>query len=145
MSELSPAVMTKRISLGDSMARPEPPRGLRGFVDRVARFVRSSPTGTVSLCIWIILVAVALFAPYLAPYDPIEADFAAVRSGPSATHLLGTDNLGRDLLSRIIYGARITLIVSISSVLLGDFLGLLRHWDIVPFAEFRFVGGGLEK
>lgn len=128
MSEFSPAVTAKRMSLVESMARPESPRGVRGLVDRVARFIRSSPTGTISLFIWIVLVLVAIFAPYLAPYDPIEADFAAVRSGPSAAHLLGADNLGRDLLSRIIFGTRITLIVSISSVLLGDFLGFL--WGV---------------
>jgi ABC-type dipeptide/oligopeptide/nickel transport system permease subunit len=51
-----------------------------------------------------------------------------VRSAPSAAHLLGTDNLGRDVLSRIIFGARITLVVSICSVLLGDFLGFL--WGV---------------
>jgi ABC-type dipeptide/oligopeptide/nickel transport system permease subunit len=110
------------------MARPEPPRGLRGVADRVVRFLRSSPTGAISLFVWIALILVAIFAPYLAPYDPVEADFTAVRSAPSATHLLGTDNLGRDVLSRIIFGARITLIVSISSVLLGDLLGFL--WGV---------------
>jgi ABC-type dipeptide/oligopeptide/nickel transport system permease subunit len=72
---------------------------------------------------------VAIFAPYLAPYDPIEADFSAVRSPPSAAHLLGTDDLGRDVLSRLIFGARITLIVSVCSVLLGDLFGFM--WGVI--------------
>ncbi len=140
MSEISTAVANKganphgepraaqRLSLGEHFVRPEQPRGLAGAADRLMRFLRSSPTGAVSLGIWVLLILVALIAPYLAPYDPIEADFAAVRSGPSAAHFLGTDNLGRDLLSRIIFGARITLVVSISSVLVGDFLGFL--WGV---------------
>ena len=137
MSELSPTVPNKavpnktvnpRMTLGEAFMRPESPRGLAGVWDRLIRFIRSSPTGAISLLIWIMLILVAIFAGYLAPYDPIEADFAAVRSGPSALHLLGTDNLGRDLLSRIIFGARITLIVSISSVLVGDFLGFI--WGV---------------
>jgi peptide/nickel transport system permease protein len=118
----------QRVSLGETLARPEPPRGLAGTWDRLARFSRSSPTGAISLGIWVILILVAIFAPFLAPYDPIEADFAAVRAGPSAAHWLGTDNLGRDLLSRIIFGARITLVVSVTSVLLGDLLGYL--WGV---------------
>jgi ABC-type dipeptide/oligopeptide/nickel transport system permease subunit len=128
MSELSPAVANKKITLVETMARPEPPRGLWSLVDRLGRFLRSSPTGAISLFIWIALILVAIFAPYLAPHDPIEADFAAVRSGPTALHILGTDNLGRDVLSRIIFGARITLIVSITSVLLGDLVGFM--WGV---------------
>ena len=144
MSDLSPAVpnkgaskvtpdtanndMRKKMTLGEAFMRPESPRGLAGAWDRLVRFMRSSPTGAISLVIWIVLILVAIFASQLAPYDPIEADFAAVRSSPSAAHMLGTDNLGRDLLSRIIFGARITLIVSISSVLVGDFLGFL--WGV---------------
>ena len=91
MSELSTAVTGKKSALVGAMARPESPRGLPGVMDRMVRFLRSSPIGTISLFIWIALIFVAILAPYLAPYDPIEADFAAVRSGPSAAHLLGTD------------------------------------------------------
>lgn len=92
------------------------------------RFMRSSPIGSVSILIWLVLIFMAIFAPQLAPYDPLEGDYSAVRAAPSAAHWLGTDNLGRDVLSRIIYGSRITLVVSISSVLLGDVLGFL--WGV---------------
>jgi ABC-type dipeptide/oligopeptide/nickel transport system permease subunit len=134
MSELSSATATRGVSVGkklalaETVARPESPRGLRGMADRLVRFLRSSPTGAISLFIWIALIVVAILAPYLAPYDPIEADFAAVRAAPSTAHLLGTDNLGRDVLSRILFGARITLVVSMSSVLLGDLLGFV--WGV---------------
>jgi peptide/nickel transport system permease protein len=92
------------------------------------RFIRSSPTGAISALIWLLMVVFAIFAPQLAPYDPLEADFAAVRSGPSSLHWLGTDQLGRDLVSRIIYGTRITLVVAIASVAIGDLIGFV--WGI---------------
>jgi len=104
-------------------------------VGSIGRFVRSSPIGTVAALIWILLLLMAIFAPQLAPYDPQAADYGAIRQGPSALHLLGADDLGRDILSRIIFGARITLIVSISSVLIGDLLGFL--WGVAS----GYLGG----
>ncbi len=104
------------------------PSLLRRTLGVIRQFIRSSPIGAVSVLIWIVLIVVALLAPVIAPYDPLEADFSAVRSGPTAAHMLGTDNLGRDVLSRIIYGSRITLIVSVTSVVLGDLLGFA--WGI---------------
>ena len=59
------------------------------------------------------LVLVAIFADFTAPYDPTLADFASIRQPPSVEHLLGTDEIGRDMLSRIIYGARISLFVGV--------------------------------
>lgn len=108
---------------------------LRQTGGSIGRFVRSSPIGTVAALIWILLLLMAIFAPQLAPYDPQEADYGAIRQGPSTVHLLGADDLGRDILSRIIFGARITLIVSISSVLIGDLLGFL--WGIAS----GYLGG----
>ena len=71
---------------------------------------------------------VAVIAPVLAPYPPLDADFSATQAAPSMQHLLGTDHLGRDTLSRIIYGARVTLLVSIASVGLGASLGFV--WGV---------------
>lgn len=105
-----------------------PPNPIMRLSDATVRFSRSSPIGAVALGFWLLMIVVAIFAPQIAPYDPIEADYAAIRQGPSAQHFLGTDDLGRDVLSRIIYGARITLIVSITSVLVGDLLGFI--WGI---------------
>ena len=100
----------------------------RKLARAVSRFVRLSPMGTVALCFWFLLVLVAIFAPLLAPYDPLEGNYSVVRTPPSASHVLGTDNLGRDVLSRIIHGSRITLLVSITSVLFGDLIGFI--WGI---------------
>jgi peptide/nickel transport system permease protein len=55
------------------------------------------------------MAAIAIFAPLISPYDPGAIDRENLLSGPSAVHLLGTDSLGRDLLSRLIHGARISL------------------------------------
>ncbi len=78
-----------------------------------------------------ILVA-AIAAPWIAPYDPIEVDFASQLKGPSAKHLLGTDEMGRDILSRIVFGSRISLITGLGSVIislmLGGFIGLLAGY-----------------
>ena len=108
---------------------------VRQTVSGIGHFVRSSPMGAVAALVWITLILMAIFAPQLAPYDPQEADYGAIRQAPSAVHLLGADDLGRDILSRIIFGARITLIVSISSVLIGDLLGFL--WGVAS----GYLGG----
>lgn len=114
------------------MTAPTPRFAFRHLEDRsrwqrgrafARRFFRLSPIGAVSLGVWILLVLLACGAPWIAPYDPNEADYAAVRQGPSAAHWLGTDNLGRDILSRIVFGTRITLMVSLIAVFLGDFIG----------------------
>lgn len=84
-------------------------------------------------------VGLALFAPVIAPYDPGKIDALAMLGGPSTTHLLGTDDLGRDILSRLIYGARISLTISITSVFLAVLIG-------VPLGLFSgYVGGVVDE
>jgi peptide/nickel transport system permease protein len=99
------------------------------------RFVRTSPLGTVAAVFLIVLVGVAIFADQLAPYDPLVADYSVSRSPPTAEHLFGADQLGRDTLSRIIHGARVSLFVALVSVLVGDSIGLV--WGIAS----GFYGG----
>jgi ABC-type dipeptide/oligopeptide/nickel transport system permease subunit len=77
------------------------------------------------LLVFISIVLASIFAEQLAPYDPIEPDFMALMEPPSARYWLGTDSLGRDILSRIIFGARIALIVGILAVLLAMVVGVL--------------------
>ncbi|GIV80226.1 MAG: peptide ABC transporter permease [Litorilinea sp.] len=134
MRELTPALAREKPG-ASVVVQPEQPGLVTRWQRSVMRFVRSSPIGTVAVLIWLALILVAIFAPVLAPYDPLEADYGAVRQGPTAAHWLGTDHLGRDVLSRIIYGSRITLIVSLSSVLLGDLLGFI--WGIAS----GYLGG----
>lgn len=69
-----------------------------------------------SLIFLVLLVLTAIFAPYIAPYDPVNGVMADSLQKPSSDHLLGTDELGRDILSRIIYGARISLKVGLIAV-----------------------------
>lgn len=72
-----------------------------------------------------LMTLAAIFAPQVAPYAPLEYHPRLVAQPPTAAHLLGTDGLGRDVLSRVIYGARISLAVGIGSILLGGIVGTL--------------------
>jgi peptide/nickel transport system permease protein len=101
----------------------------------LVRFVRSSPLGTIAAVFLIVLIGVAIFAQQLAPFDPLVADYSVSRSPPTAEHIFGADQLGRDTLSRLLYGARVSLFVALVSVLLGDSIGLL--WGIAS----GFYGG----
>jgi peptide/nickel transport system permease protein len=89
---------------------------------------RRKPLGVISAAVLCVLLAVALLAPVLAPYDPYKLNLDGrglpIRmQAPNRTFPLGTDPLGRDVLSRIVYGARISLIVGMTSVLIGTFVG----------------------
>jgi peptide/nickel transport system permease protein len=106
--------------------RPGMGGGLWGII---RRFIRTSPIGAVSAAFLLILIFVAIFADQVAPYHPLEADFKALRQPPTTAHWLGTDNLGRDVLSRLIHGARISLFVAAVSTLLGQIIGL--SWGIL--------------
>ena len=127
MSRQSPILAPKTSVLPVDQALAAPGR-LGRLVSSYRRFLRTSPIGALAALVWVLLIFMALFAPTLAPYDPQEADYSAIRQAPSAAHLLGADDLGRDVLSRIIFGARITLLVSITSVLIGDLIGFV--WGV---------------
>lgn len=77
----------------------------------------------VGLVLLAAIVAVAVFAPWLAPYDPLEQNIVARLEPPSAEYLLGTDSYGRDVLSRLIYGARISLFVGFVAILIAMIVG----------------------
>lgn len=82
-----------------------------------------SKTATIGLFIVVFWVLVAFLAPLISPYDPLAQDIYAVNQGPSKAHLLGTDDMGRDLLARIIYGARMILLLAPLSVLAALVVG----------------------
>lgn len=96
-----------------------------------SRLVRSG-TGLAGLVLSLLVMVAALFAPLISPYDPLEQDILARLSGPSAEHPLGADNFGRDLLSRVFYGFRISLSIALSAVgfalLLGATVGLVAAY-----------------
>lgn len=89
------------------------------------RAVISHRLAAVGLVIVSLFIAIALFAPLIAPWSPYEQDLYAVLAPPSAAHWLGTDNLGRDLLSRTLYGARVSLLFGIGSTALSAALGIV--------------------
>ena len=99
---------------------------------RAPRAHPANATFLFSVGVVALMTLAAIFAPFLAPYNPDQVDLAAVHSGPTAAHWLGTDALGRDILSRMIFGARTALLgpllVVVSSTVLGILLGLLAGW-----------------
>ena len=99
---------------------------------RAPRARRANTTFLVSVGIVAVMTLAAILAPLIAPYPPDQVDLGAVHAGPSAAHWLGTDALGRDLLSRLVYGARTALLgpllVVLTSTVLGILMGLLAGW-----------------
>ena len=95
----------------------EPMRG-SGVADFFIRMVKEKPLGAISGMIILILIIVAIFGDVLSPYVYSERHLADRLTGPSARYLLGTDQLGRDLLSRLIVGARLSLVVGLSATML---------------------------
>ncbi|MBM3600325.1 MAG: ABC transporter permease [Alphaproteobacteria bacterium] len=89
----------------------------------VLQFVVQQPLGSAGLVVIIAMILAAAFAGYVAPYDPVAVDFGAMLAPPSIDHWLGTDSFGRDVLSRIIYGARTALSVGFLASFLGSSLG----------------------
>ena len=102
------------------------------------RLVREKPLGTVSGIIILILILVAIFADFLMPYPYAEIHLADRLQGPSAQNLLGTDQLGRDFLSRIIFGARISVLVGLAVTTIGVTLSTLIG------GTSGFLGGKLD-
>jgi peptide/nickel transport system permease protein len=89
----------------------------------VWRFARKKPLGAIGGLIMAAIVLTALLAHVFATHDPIAAEAGRTLARPSAEHWLGTDNLGRDIYSRIVHGARVSLVVGVASTLLGSVLG----------------------
>ena len=87
-------------------------------------FLKHSGTGRVGFALTLILVLVALAAPLIARYDPVAQNLPARLSPPSAEHWMGTDELGRDVWARVVYGTRVSMLVSVSVVLGAGLIGL---------------------
>jgi peptide/nickel transport system permease protein len=113
------SLATERLGTASVAVSPAEVRrgGLRSLVRRHPRLIIGG--GLV-----VLLVFVAVFAPLLTPYDPIVGDISDSLQAPSAAHWLGTDDQGRDVLARIMYGARISLSVAIISVSIGAITGV---------------------
>ncbi len=111
---------------------------------RLVRVMFSRAIVVFGVIVITITILSAIFAPLVAPYDPYEQDLDYVLQQPNGKHLLGSDSLGRDTLSRIIYGSRITLVVGIGTVLIaasigtiiGLFAGYLGGWTHTIIMRF---------
>jgi len=120
---------TSRPQAGDPATGPQPEAPSRGmWAEAFARVVRS-PSGLLGLCLIALFVFVAVFAPLLAPYHPGDNQWLdqvrpGVYPGPSAQHPFGIDTQGRDVLSRLIYGARQSLLIGVVSLLMGGSVGI---------------------
>ena len=99
--------------------------GARSTSSPVWRRLRDNPRVVASTAMLAVIIAVAVFAPWLTPQDPMAMSTGERLQGPSAAHLLGTDEYGRDLLSRIIRGSRTSLVVALLSVTAATVIGTL--------------------
>lgn len=89
----------------------------------VLQFMVQQPLGAAGLVIIVLMGVCAAFAPWVSPYDPLAVDYGAMLAPPSAEHWLGTDSFGRDVLSRVIYGARTALAIGFIASFLGSTVG----------------------
>ena len=88
-------------------------------------FARRKPIGALSAAVIVLLLVLAVIGPSIAPYDPTEGGGGRRLMPPSFAHLLGTDHIGRDILSRLLYGAQVSVRVSVGAVLIGSVSGVL--------------------
>lgn len=118
----------RQIADVEVLEEAEPPPRRRAWLG----YLRRDAKALVGAVVLLLLVIAAVFAPWITPYDPNHVDFLAAMEAPSLAHPLGVDDLGRDLLSRLIYGTRISLFVGISTVVIalviGVILGLLAGY-----------------
>src|SRR3954452_7121052 len=94
-------------------AAPLSPRqlALRRFIHR--------PVAVAGLAVIALFIAVAIFAPLITPYDPVQTSWSAIRKAPSLAHWMGTDENGRDVLARVVFGARASLLAGVVAVLIA--------------------------
>jgi peptide/nickel transport system permease protein len=96
-----------------------------GFWSQAGFLARRYPLGAVGALLVLLFVLTALFAPVIAPHDPLSTNSRASLAPPGSSYWLGADFMGRDMFSRIVYGARISLAVAVGATLLGGILGVL--------------------
>ncbi len=107
--------------------------------------LRRNPKAMVALGVVLLEIIIVVFAPWIAPYEPGETDYEALWSPPTAKHWMGTDDLGRDVMSRLMYGGRISIAVGILAQItqvviglpIGAIAGLMGRW--VDYAFMRLI------
>ncbi len=117
----------------------------RGQGAEIWRRFRQNKNALVGMCLFLVLVSFALFSEFIAPYDPIEQDLHNIMQTPSRQHILGTDELGRDIFSRIVYGSRISMTVGLIAVSIafvaGSALGVIcgYYGGVLDNVIMRFI------
>src|SRR5262249_23965661 len=91
---------------------------------RAAHFAKNNVLFVAGGCIFVFIVLAAIFAPLIAPYDPIAINFLDKLQGPRASHLMGTDDLGHDIFSQVLFGARTSLMVGVVVISLAIGIGV---------------------
>jgi peptide/nickel transport system permease protein len=91
---------------------------------RIVRVMTGRWIVVIGLVLVLIFIILAIFAPLIAPYDPDKTNLRAILQQPSSEHLLGTDAVGRDLLSRVIYGTRVSIVIGIIAVMIAGVIGM---------------------
>jgi len=91
---------------------------------RILRRMRSDPLGLLGLALVALVVFCGLFADWIAPYDPFGIDVPSMFSAPSSAHIMGTDNVGHDIFSRVLKGSQIALFVGVTSIVISQIIGL---------------------
>jgi len=107
----------------------------RGWLAGVVEFCRKRPLGAIGAAVVVVNILVGIGANVIAPYDPLATDYGAMLARPSATHWLGTDAFGRDVLARIIYGSRTAMLVGFACAFLGATIGA-----VIGVASAYFAG-----
>jgi peptide/nickel transport system permease protein len=115
MNSISDAVP---LSLAENPKKPA-----QSMWKKAAKLIRKRPLGAIAALIIFTLAVVSVLAPWLAPYDPFKLNPGAILKAPSALNWMGTDEYGRDVMSRIIWGSRVSLLVGLMSVGLGTTTG----------------------
>jgi peptide/nickel transport system permease protein len=119
MTDLAPTPSAAAVFTDDAYVAP------RGMWSAVKRFLIRQPVGTIGIVLVAIFGFAGITADWIAPYNPTSNDFGAMTEAPGWAHWLGTDQLGRDILSRILFGARTAFIVGLTSAIVGGFSGLV--------------------
>lgn len=110
---------------GEVISPPQVVATREGLWSALLRFAREKPLGAAGGMVLFLMLLLAILAPLVAPTDPLTTNARVRLAPPSALHLLGTDELGRDLASRLIYGARVSVLVGVAAAAAGSVIGAL--------------------
>src|SRR5882762_3514339 len=120
--------MTETISIAPQVAKPAPKPESNSIFRHARYVVAENPVTGLSFGLFLLIALCALVGPYIVPFDPLASDTAAALHAPSLRHWFGTDQLGRDIFSRVVVATRLDFIIAISSVALvfvmGGFAGI---------------------